>query len=124
MQRTPFDIPDQMRDAANRSINQAKKALDQFITATQKAATDAETSASSMREGGAFIQRQVMAYVEENIAASFDFAERLVKARTLEEIAAIQQEFVARQMQSAAAQGKGLGEMASRTAPGATKPKK
>jgi len=42
MQRTPFDIPDQMRDAADKSVDQARRAVDQFIDATQKAVAKAE----------------------------------------------------------------------------------
>ena len=123
MQRTPFDIPDQMRDATDRSLEQAKKAMDQFMDATQKAVAKAESSASSMRTGAADVQRQAMAYVEENMSAAFDFAERLVRARTLEDVAALQQEFLARQVQSATEQGKSLGEMVGRTAASASKGK-
>jgi len=95
------------------------------MEATRDAVVKAEGSATSLREGGADIQRQAMSYMEENINSSFDFAERLVRARTLEEIAKIQQEFVKAQMQAVADQGKSLGEMMGRAASGpATKPKK
>ena len=116
MQRTPFDIPDQMRDAADRSLDQAKKALDQFMDATQQAVAKAEGSATTLRSGAADVQRQAMAFVEENIAAAFDYAGRLVRARTIEDLAALQQEFLSRQMRSATEQGKNLGEMMRRAA--------
>jgi phasin len=116
MQRTPFDIPDQMREVADRSVDQAKKAVGQYFEATQKAVAKAEGSAKSIREGAAEVNRQTLAFVEENVAASFDFAQRLVQARTLEELAALQQEFVARQMASLTEQGKNLGTMMGRAA--------
>lgn len=116
MQVTPFDIPEQMRDAADKSVNQAKKAFDNFIEATQKAVANAEGSAKSLREGAADMNRQALAYVEENVAASFEVAHRLVRARSVEEVAAIQQEFIQRQMKTLADQGKSLGEMMGRTA--------
>jgi hypothetical protein len=53
------------------------------------------------------------------MAASFDMAQRLVRARTVEEVAAIQQEFVSRQVAKVAEQGKQLGEMVGRAASGA-----
>lgn len=121
MARTPFDIPDHMRDAANRSIEQARKALDQVIDATHQAVAKAEGSAKSVREGTADVQRQAMAFVEENISASFEFAERLVRARTVEELAALQQEFLARHIKAAGEQGKHLAEMMGRTATDAVK---
>ena len=119
MQRTPFDIPDQMRDAADKSVEQARRAFDQFIDATQKAVAKAEGSVKSMREGAADVNRQALAFVEENIAASFDLAQKLVRAHTVEEVAAVQQEFLQRQMAAAAEQGKAIGTMMGRAAKGA-----
>ena len=114
MQRTPFDIPDQMRLAADKSVEQAKKAFDQFMEATQQAVAKAEGTAKSVRDGAAEVNRQTIAFVEENLAASFDLAQNLVRARTVEEVAALQQEFLRRQMAAAAEQGKSLGTMVSR----------
>ena len=111
MQRTPFDIPDQMREVADRSVEQAKKAIGQYLDATHEAVAKAEGSARSVRDGAAEVSRQALAYVEENVAASFDYAHRLVQARTVEEIAALQKEFLAKQMASLSEQGKSLGAM-------------
>jgi phasin len=111
MQRTPFDIPDQMRDMADKSVDQAKQAIQQFLDATQKAVAKAEGSARSVQEGAADLNRQAMAFMEENIGASFDLVQRLVHARTVEEVAALQQEFLRKQMQAAAEQGKSIGQM-------------
>jgi phasin len=116
MQRTPFEIPDQMREAADRSVEQAKKAIGQYLEATQQAVAKAEGSAKSVREGAAEMGRQALAYVEDNMTASFDFAQRLVQARTVEEIAALQKEFLAKQMASLSEQGKSLGQMMGRAA--------
>jgi len=114
MTRTPFQIPEQMRDVADRSVQEAKKAVEQFLDASQKAVANAEGSVRSLQEGAADINRQAMAFVEENMAASFDLAQRLVRARTVEEVASIQQEFMSRQMAKFAEQGKQIGEMAGR----------
>lgn len=125
MQRTPFEIPDQMRQTADKSVEQAKKAIEQFLEASQKALADAEGAARSMREGAADVNRQAMAFVEENIGASFEFAQKLVRANTVEEIAALQQDFIKRQMATMTEQGKNLGEMVGRAAKGAMdKPRK
>lgn len=116
MQRTPFEIPDQMRDMADKSVEQAKKALGEYLDATQQAVAKAEGSARSVRDGAAEVSRQALAFVEENVNASFDFAHRIVQARTVEEIAALQKEFLARQMAGLAEQGKSIGEMVGRAA--------
>ena len=114
MQRTPFDIPDQMRDMADKSVSQAKKALEQYLEATQKAVAKAEGSAKSVQQGTAEVNRQALAFLEENVSASFDLAQRLVQARTMEEIAALQKEFFTKQMANLAEQGKSLGSMMGR----------
>ena len=49
MQTNRFEIPDKMREMADRSVEQAKKAFEQFLDATQKAVTTAEGSAKSLR---------------------------------------------------------------------------
>lgn len=114
MQPTRFEIPEQMRAAADKSVGQARKAVEQFLDATQKAVASAEGSAKSVGEGAADLSRQSLAFVEENVAASFDLAQRLVQARTVEEMAALQQEFIRRQMAAVAEQGKTLSDMARR----------
>lgn len=116
MQRTPFDVPEQMREVADRSVNEAKKAFEQFLDATQQAVAKAEGSAKTLQEGAADVNRQALAFIENNMAASFDLAQRLVRARTVEEVAAIQREYVTRQLAVAAEQGKEIGEMLGRTA--------
>lgn len=121
MQPTRFEIPEQMREVADKSVNQARKAFEQFLDATQKAMVAAEGSVKSMGEGAADLSRQSLAIVEENVAASFDLAQRLVQARTAEEIAALQQEFLRRQMKALTDQGKQLSEMAGRATNDAAK---
>jgi phasin len=114
MQKTPFEIPEQMREVADRSVNEAKKAFEQFLEATQQAVAKAEGSAKSLQDSAADVNRQAMAYIENNMAASFDVAQRLVRARTIEEVAAIQREFVTRHMTTLASQGKEMGDMIGR----------
>jgi phasin len=114
MQPTRFEIPEQMRQAADKSVGQARKAVEQFLDATQKAVASVEGSAKSVGEGAADLSRQSLAFVEENVAASFDLAQRLVQARSVEEMAALQQEFIRRQMAAVAEQGKTLSAMAER----------
>lgn len=116
MQPPRFEIPEQVREVADKSVGQARKAFEQFLDATQKAMATAESSARSVTEGAADVSRQSLAFVEENVAASFDLAQRLVQARTPQEIAALQQEYIRHQMKALTEQGRQLGEMAARAA--------
>lgn len=116
MQPKRFEIPEQMREVADKSVGEARKAFEQFLSATQKAMATAENSAKSVGEGAADVSRQSLAFVQDNIAASFELAQRLVQAQTVQEIAELQQEYVRRQMKNLTEQGKKLGEMATRAA--------
>ena len=98
MQPTRFEIPEQMRDAANRSVDQAKKAFEQFLDAVGRATATAEVSAKSLGMNTADFNRQARAFV----VASFDFVQRLAQARTFEEMTALQQDFLKRQMEAIA----------------------
>jgi phasin len=118
---TPFEIPAQMRQVADRSVDQARKAFGDFIDATQKAVAASEGSARTAQSGAGEAGRQALAYVEENVKATFDLAARMVQARTIEEMAALQQEYLRRQMEAAAAQGRGIAETFMRTAGEAAK---
>ena len=115
-----IEIPEQMRVAADKSVSQARKAVEQLLDATQKALASAEGSAKSkgvkVDEGAGDLSRETLAFAEQNIATSFDLAQRLVQARTIEEMTALQQEFLRRQMAAAVEQGQTLGEMAKRVA--------
>ena len=125
MQPNRFEIPEQMREVAERSVKQARNAFEQFLDATQKAVAQTGGATSSfLGEGASDFSRQSLAYLEENIAASFDLAQRLVQARTVEEMAALQQEFFRKQMTAVAEQGKTLGAMAMKAATSGAKPKK
>jgi phasin family protein len=63
-----------------------------------------------------------MAFAEQNVASSFEFAQKLARAKDIEEIMRLQAEFVKTQMQTLSDQAKELGETATKAATDATKP--
>jgi hypothetical protein len=112
-----------MRQATQQSVRQAKQAVKHFMDVTQRKVAKTESSAK-MPESPMDMNLQALAYVEENLAASFELAENLIRARTLEEVAALQQEFIQRQSTTIAEQEASLGEMFHRVASGSVrKPK-
>ena len=111
-----FDVPTQMRQFAEQSVEQAKKAVDGFLTAAQKAATTLETQANSAQAGAKDVREKVMGFAEENINNSFEFAQRLVRAKDIQEVMALQQEFMRQQMQAMQAQARDLGTAATKAA--------
>ncbi len=116
MTSSPFDIPRELRDTAERSVEQAKQAFDQFLEATEKALTTTQGSAKAVSQGAADVNRQTIAAVEENLAATFDLAQRIVQARTVEEMTALQQEFLRLQAAAIARQGQDVAKAMTRMA--------
>ena len=57
-----------------------------------------------------------MGFAEQNIANSFEFAQKLVRAKDIQEVMALQQEFLKPQMQAMQAQAKDLGAAATKAA--------
>lgn len=114
--KTTFEIPEQMRAFADKSVDQAKKAFDDFMSATAQAVEKSETSAKSIQSGARDVNRQALAFLESNVAASFDFAQQLVRARTVEEIARIQQAFLQKQAEATQSQTRDLAETIGKAA--------
>src|SRR6266540_618370 len=111
-----FEIPREMRALAEQSVEQARKAFDDFITAAQKAASGMEGQAFAAQAGAMDVRQKAMTFAEANVATSFEFAQKLVRAKDLEEMTRLQTEFMQRQMQTLAEQAQELGQTATRAA--------
>jgi phasin len=118
-----FDVPTQMRQFAEQSVEQAKKAVDGFIAAAQKTATAMETHAATAQSSAKDVGQKAMSFAEQNIANSFEFAQKLVRAKDVQEVMALQAEFLKSQMQAMSNQAKELGTTATKAAMDAAKPK-
>jgi phasin len=104
-----FDVPVQMRQFAEQSLEQARKAVDGFLTAAQKTATTIDAQAAAAQSGAKDVSQKAMSFAEQNIASSFDFAQKLVRAKDLQEMMALQQEFMQSQMKVVTEQAQHLG---------------
>jgi len=118
-----FDVPTQMRQFAEQSVEQAKKAMDGFLTAAQKTAAALETQANTAQSGAKDVREKVMSFAEQNVANSFEFAQKLVRAKDVQEVLALQQEFLKAQMAAMQVQAKDLGAAAAKATTNVTKPK-
>ena len=54
-----------------------------------------------------------MSFAEQNIANSFEFAQKLVRAKDIQEVMALQQEYLQTQMKAMSEQAKDLGSAAT-----------
>ena len=107
-----YEIPPEMRDFAEKSVEQARKAIDGFIGAAKKTADTLESSATTVQANAKDVSRKTFSYAEQNIAAAFDLAQRLVRAKDMQEAMQIQAEYVRSQFAAMQAQMKEFGSAA------------
>jgi phasin len=107
-----YEIPPEMRDFAEKSVEQARKAIDGFMSAAQKTADTFEGSANTVQASAKDAARKTFSYTEQNLSAAFDLAQRMVRAKDMQEAMQIQAEFVRTQFESMQAQMKEFGSMA------------
>ncbi|CAM5770804.1 phasin [Bosea minatitlanensis] len=107
-----YEVPAEMREFAERSVEQARKAFDGFIGAAQKAVDSAHGSAETARVNTQEATRRAIAYAENNVTAAFDFAQKLVKSKDLTEVMQHQSDFLKAQMAAFQNQIKDLGTAA------------
>ena len=111
-----FQIPPEMRAIAEKSVEQAKQAVEGFISAAQRTVSAMEGQAETARKGAKDVSGKAMGFVEQNVATSFDFAQKLVRAKDLQEMLELQATFIRTQMQALSEQAKELGQSAGKTA--------
>jgi len=104
-----YQVPTQMREFAEKSIEQARNAFEEFIGLAQKAVGSAEARALPMPSGVKEFGAKAMGYAEANVKAAFDHAQKLVQAKDLQEVLQLQSEYLKAQVATLQEQAKEIG---------------
>ena len=123
-ERDRFEIPKDMRSMAEASFDQARKSFEKFIAGAQAAADSLSARTATVGAGAKDVSAMAFSYAEKNVQASLDYAQALVHAKDLSEVMRLHREYVQAQMRSVAEQASEMGQIMSRTAMDAAKPKK
>ena len=107
-----FQVPEEMRTMAEKSLEQARQALESFLQAARRTAETMEQTTDKVQAGAKGMAQRTLSSAEQNIRTSLDYAERLVRAKDLQEAAQIQSEFVRTQSEAMQAQMKEFGSAA------------
>jgi len=118
-----FEIPKEMRSMAEASFDQARKTFENFLAGAQQAAAKVEGQGATVRAGARDIGAKAVSYAEKNVQASLDYAEKLLHAKDLAEVMRLHSEYVQNQMRALAEQASDMGQIVSRAAMDAAKPK-
>ena len=111
-----FQVPPELRAIAEQSIEQVKKAFDGFIAATQRTVSTLEGQAAAAQAGVKDVQQKAVDYTERNIEASFEFAQKLMRAKDPQEVMRLYAGYVSAQVQILTGQARELGQTAAKAA--------
>jgi phasin len=109
MSPSDYQIPSEVRDFAEKSVEQARKAFEGFSGAAQKAISSVDASGVPFTEGAKDLSIKALSYAEANVKASFDLAQKLVQAKDPQEVLQLQSEFLKSQFESFQEQAKEFG---------------
>ena len=121
--RDPFEIPKEMRSMAEAGFDQARQAFEKFLSGAQATAGTIEEKGAAAAAGAKEVGAKAISYAEKNVQASLDYAQSLLKAKDLTEIMRLHTEYVQAQMRSLAEQASEMGQIVSKAAMDAAKPK-
>jgi phasin len=121
--RDRFEIPKEMRTMAEASFDQARKAFENFLQSAQQTASSIEDKGATVRASAKDISTKAVTFAEKNVAASLDYAQQLLHAKDLGDVMRLHSEYVQGQMKSLAEQASEMGQLVSRAAMDAAKPK-
>jgi len=110
-----YQVPESMRSAFETGMHQAKTIFDEMMAATQRAMSTFEGSAKTMQSSALEVNRRIMGIAETNVTAALEHAEKLVRARDVQEMLAAHQDFVRRQVERMSEQTRELSELARST---------
>ena len=94
MSEPRLEVPAELRELAENTIDQAEKAFGMFFDAANKSIT-------SIPNPGTEMSRQALSLTQQNIKAAFEHARKLVHATDLQEAMRIQSEFLKSQFTNA-----------------------
>jgi phasin len=118
-----FEIPKDMRSMAEASFEQARKAFEKFVATAQATAGSIEERGATVRASAKDIGAKAISYAEKNVQASLDHAQSLLHAKDLTDVMKLHSEYVQAQMRALAEQASEMGQIVSRAAMEAAKPK-
>ncbi len=121
--RDRFEIPKEMRAMAEASVEQARKTFERFLEGAQIATGSLEERGATVRASAKDVGAKAIAYAEKNVQASLAYAESLLHARDFSEVMRLHSEYVQAQLRALTEQASEIGQIVSRTAMDAAKPK-
>ena len=111
-QNQPFELPKQLRELAEKNVEQARAAYAQFMDAMTQAMSAWSTAPSNvMTSGFRDVQELAIRFAKENAEAGFALANELANAKDVQAVLTLQSRYAQTQVQSYARQAQELGRL-------------
>jgi hypothetical protein len=105
----PVEIPPELRELAEKNIEQARAAYGQFMDFLTQAIGASSKASSEFR----VVQERAIQFARENADRSFSLGRELARAKDVQEVLTLHSQFMQTQMQSYALQTQELGQLLS-----------
>lgn len=109
-----FEIPTEMRDFAEKSVDQARNAVGVVITNAHKAVDQFQANSKTFQSTFQAAVAKGFDHAQANATAAFDHAQKLVRAKDFREAYELQTEFVRSQVAALQVQAKEFGGLAQK----------
>ena len=112
VQNQPFEMPQQLRELAEKNVEQARATYAQFMDAMTQAMSVWSTAPSNvMTSGFKDVQELAIRFAKENAEAGFALANELANAKDIQGVITLQSRYAQTQLQSYARQAQELGRL-------------
>jgi hypothetical protein len=112
VQNQPFEMPQQLRELAEKNVEQARATYAQFMDAMTQAMSVWSTAPSNvMTSGFKDVQELAIRFAKENAEAGFALASELANAKDIQGVITLQSRYAQTQLQSYGRQAQELGRL-------------
>ncbi|MFB9268137.1 phasin family protein [Bradyrhizobium erythrophlei] len=87
-------MSEQLGRLAESALTKAKEAVDHYIKEAGRLYGSVDSAVQARQGGARALGTKAISFAEENIDATFEFAQKLVHAGNVQEVLALQQEFL------------------------------
>ncbi|MCB1393500.1 MULTISPECIES: phasin family protein [unclassified Nitrobacter] len=117
-----FEGSNEKQSMAEAGFEQARRALESFLDGAQQTANSIDGRNEAVRDSVRDISSKAISFAQQNMTASLDYAEKLLRARDLSEVMRLNTEYVRDQMKALTEQASEIGQRMGQAALGAGKP--
>jgi phasin len=118
-----FEIPKEMRSIAEASVEQARNTFEKFLAGAQHTVGSIEERGAAVRASAKDVSAKAISFAEKNVQTTLDYAQTLLHAKDLNDILRLHSGYVQGQMRTLTEQASEMGQLMSKAAVDATKPR-